>query len=261
MSDDSSASKTASKDRLPFEPGGGRKKKMDKSAETPSGAGGSGTGGSGTANGAAKSETAKSGAAKSGAAKSGAAKSQPAKVQGDGGERRKAQSSERVQQQLQTVRDLQKRRNARQAGLSGNDSPATLQESRIPDAVGKRMIRRIVFLSGIPSAMGMLTFVAAYLIVMNKVFELPNAAVLLTSLGFFGLGVLGLSYGVLSASWDEDRDGSIVGFDEFGVNWQRMTQATKEAKLAKAEARELAKNKAAEKSGLDIADDSGGPKR
>jgi len=82
---------------------------------------------------------------------------------------------------------------------------------------------------GLPTALGISSFVVSYFAVSSGV-ELPNTAVLLVSLGFFGLGVLGLSYGVLSASWDEGRPGGVLGFDEFRTNFRRMTSAWKEAR-------------------------------
>jgi len=36
--------------------------------------------------------------------------------------------------------------------------------------------------------------------------------------------VVGLTYGVLSASWEEDSLGSKIGLAEFKVNWGRMTE-------------------------------------
>ena len=99
--------------------------------------------------------------------------------------------------------------------------------SAIPDAVSKRMIRRMALFSGIPTALGISSFVVSYYIVINEIFELPTIAVLLVSLGFFGLGVVGLSYGILSTSWDENRVGSMVGGEEFALNLGRMVQAWK----------------------------------
>lgn len=99
--------------------------------------------------------------------------------------------------------------------------------SAIPDAVSKRMIRRMALFSGIPTALGISSFVVSYYVVINEIVELPTIAVLLVSLGFFGLGVIGLSYGILSTSWDEDRVGSIVGGEEFALNLGRMVQAWK----------------------------------
>jgi hypothetical protein len=99
--------------------------------------------------------------------------------------------------------------------------------SAIPDVVSKRMIRRMALFSGVPTAMGIGSFVVSYYVVINKIIELPTVAVLLVSLGFFGLGVLGLSYGILSTSWDEDRVGSPLGGEEFALNLGRMVQAWK----------------------------------
>ena len=113
-------------------------------------------------------------------------------------------------------------------------SPAVTKEDRaIPEIVSNRMIRRMAILSGVPSALGMSTFVVSYWIVINEFFELPNTAVLLVSLGFFGLGVIGLSYGLLSTSWDPEVTGSLVGWNEFTTNLGRMTQAWREAKKQK----------------------------
>ena len=82
-----------------------------------------------------------------------------------------------------------------------------------------------------PLRLGALSFVASYFIVSKELIELPPIAVLLVSLGFFGLGVLGLSYGALSTSWDEGPDeGSLVGWGEFRLNLGRMQQAWKESR-------------------------------
>jgi hypothetical protein len=68
------------------------------------------------------------------------------------------------------------------------------------------------------------------LVVSKGLFDLPNTAVLLVSMGCFGLGVLGLSYGVLSASWDEEVSGSTLGWEEFNTNFGRMREAWRAAK-------------------------------
>jgi hypothetical protein len=102
--------------------------------------------------------------------------------------------------------------------------------SAIPEAVSQRMIRRMVVFCGIPTALGISSFVISYYIVVNDIIDLPSIAVLLVSLGCFGLGVLGLSYAILSTSWDEDRVGSLLGTDEFSLNLGRMAQAWKESK-------------------------------
>lgn len=100
----------------------------------------------------------------------------------------------------------------------------------IPEEVTQRMIKRMVVFSGIPSFLGMATFVVSYFAVSKLDYDLPNSAVLLVSLGFFGLGVVGLSYGILSASWDLGESGSLFGTQEFSMNLGRMTDAWKEAR-------------------------------
>lgn len=99
------------------------------------------------------------------------------------------------------------------------------QDFGIPEVVSRRMVSRMIVLCGIPSMMGILVFVISYQLVSNGWFVLPNVAVLLASIGCFGLGVVGLSYGALSASWEEDTPGSLVGMSEFLVNFKRMTDA------------------------------------
>lgn len=99
----------------------------------------------------------------------------------------------------------------------------------IPDVVSKRMARRMALLCGIPSVLGIVTFFASYVLVTQVGLKLPNVVVVLVSMGCFGLGVLGLSYGVLSASWDEDVPGTTLGWQEFKTNWGRMTAAWRSA--------------------------------
>lgn len=102
------------------------------------------------------------------------------------------------------------------------------RDSGIPRQVSQRMVRRMVLFCGIPTFLGLASFPTSYFILQQGI-ELPNVAVLLVSLGFLGLGVLGLSYGVLSASWDEGA-GTALGWAEFRLNLGRMIEGWKEAR-------------------------------
>jgi hypothetical protein len=102
--------------------------------------------------------------------------------------------------------------------------------SAIPEVVSKRMVRRMAFFSGIPTSLGIVSFFAFYWVVSRNLLELPPTAVLLVTLGCFGLGVIGLSYGLLSASWEEQRVGSRLGWEEFGINFGRLTAAWRESR-------------------------------
>ncbi|MBD1855413.1 MULTISPECIES: PAM68 family protein [Leptolyngbya] len=108
--------------------------------------------------------------------------------------------------------------------------PAAPAPAPIPEVVTQRMARRMAFFCGIPTTLGIATFVVSYFIVTQGIYKLPNVAVVLVSMLFFGLGVIGLSYGVLSASWDEDRVGGLVGASEFTTNVGRLAGAWKEAR-------------------------------
>ncbi|NDJ19586.1 PAM68 family protein [Myxacorys almedinensis] len=120
------------------------------------------------------------------------------------------------------------------ASAPRKERPAPRKEGlQIPDVVSRRMAGRMAFFCGIPTSLGMLTFVVSYFIVTKGLFKLPNSAVLLVSLGFFGLGVIGLSYGFLSASWDEEHPGSLLGAKEFSTNLGRLTDAWKAARNEK----------------------------
>ncbi|MDJ0657881.1 MAG: PAM68 family protein [Crocosphaera sp.] len=102
--------------------------------------------------------------------------------------------------------------------------------SAIPDAVSKRMIKRMAIFSGIPTGLGMSSFFVFYWIVSHDWLDIPNSAVGAVSLGLFGLGVLGLSYGIFSSSWDEHRVGGWWGWQEFTQNLGRTVQAWRNAR-------------------------------
>jgi hypothetical protein len=95
----------------------------------------------------------------------------------------------------------------------------------IPPIVNRRLVRRAALFCGIPTALGILTFIVSYVVVSRHLVELPNTAVVLVSMLFFGIGVLGLSYGAISASWDEDRVGSWWGWQEFQKNCGVLQEA------------------------------------
>jgi hypothetical protein len=91
----------------------------------------------------------------------------------------------------------------------------------IPDAVANRMARRIALATGLPTFLGMGVFIASYVLVSRHLLAIPPSTTLLASGGCFLLGLVGLSYGVLSASW-EDTPGSLFGAEQIPVNLGRI---------------------------------------
>ena len=97
----------------------------------------------------------------------------------------------------------------------------------IPDEVNRRLVRRAAIFCGIPTGVGITTFIVSYFLVSKHIVDLPTSAVVLLSMLFLGIGVVGLSYGAISASWDEGRVGSWWGAEEFKTNFGHLRGAWK----------------------------------
>ena len=98
----------------------------------------------------------------------------------------------------------------------------------IPKYVADRMARRIFFTAGIPTIMGMSVFVVSYFIVTRNIAEIPPSSTIAISALFFLLGLGGLSFGILSASWDKEP-GSFFGIENIPLNIERAKAAFKPA--------------------------------
>ena len=100
--------------------------------------------------------------------------------------------------------------------------------SGIPKYVADRMARRILITAGIPTILGMSVFVVSYIIVTRNIAEIPPSSTIAISALFFLLGLGGLSFGILSASWDKEP-GSFFGIENIPMNIQRAKAAFKPA--------------------------------
>ena len=100
--------------------------------------------------------------------------------------------------------------------------------SGIPKYVADRMARRIFFTTGIPTILGMSVFVISYIIVTRNIAEIAPSATIAISALFFLLGLAGLSFGILSASWDKEP-GSFLGIENIPLNIKRAKAAFKPA--------------------------------
>ena len=157
---------------------------------------------------------------------------EPAKAQAKASKSKASKPKSEIQKKGEEARRQLANAGSKKSG-KGAGSKRSRQENAIPEEISRRMIKRMALLCGIPTVLGISTFIVSYFIVTNGV-DLPPIAVLLVSLGFFGLGVLGLSYGALSTSWEEGSDdGSLLGVDEFKINFGRMREAWKESREAK----------------------------
>ena len=110
-----------------------------------------------------------------------------------------------------------------------NSSKNIRKESGIPKYVANRMARRIAFTTGIPTISGMGVFIGSYFLISKGIAEISPTVTLVSSAMCFLVGLLGLSYGILSASWDFNS-GSFLGIENIKPNINRMKDAFKNSK-------------------------------
>ena len=108
-------------------------------------------------------------------------------------------------------------------------APETGRNQAIPKDVANRMARRVAISTGVPSVMGMAVFVISYLLVSRGILDIPPSITLVASGLFFLLGLAGLSYGVLSASW-ESQPGTLLGLEHLKPNLQRLRSSIRAQK-------------------------------
>ena len=107
--------------------------------------------------------------------------------------------------------------------------PSSNRQEAIPRYVADRMARRVAVFTGLPTVAGMGVFVGSYLLITQGIAEIAPGVTLAGSGFFFLLGLAGLSFGVLSSSWDQ-QPGSLLGFENLKPNLQRMRQSIRAQK-------------------------------
>jgi len=89
----------------------------------------------------------------------------------------------------------------------------------IPERVAQRMGKRMLPFVGIPLFGLMGTFVTFWYLATYRNMEFQPALVAFSTIGVLGIGLLGITYSVMSASWDSEVEGSFIGLDEFKNNF------------------------------------------
>ena len=107
-------------------------------------------------------------------------------------------------------------------------APATRQEA-IPRPIANRMARRVAVFTGLPSLAGMGVFVLSYVLVTQGIADIAPGVTLTGSGALFLLGLGGLSFGVLTTSW-EPQPGSLLGLENLRPNLQRMRESIRAQK-------------------------------
>jgi hypothetical protein len=110
---------------------------------------------------------------------------------------------------------------------SQEDAPTKFQYRRevvdddeeVPEVVTNRMLKRIGITVGVPVGLGLLLFPAFYYLKIVQRVDVPEWLPLVVSMVTFGTAGFGITYGIVSTSWDPAREGSLLGWKEAQVNW------------------------------------------
>lgn len=97
----------------------------------------------------------------------------------------------------------------------------------VPEIVANRMIGRIAAFFGIPVFGGLAIFVGAYFYGKSTDTIIQPSVIAYATQAPFVLGLIGITYGIMSASWEPENDGSLLGIKEFNVNLQRVRDGLK----------------------------------
>ncbi len=102
-----------------------------------------------------------------------------------------------------------------------SSAPPVMTQGGVPKPVADQMIKRGFWFGGIPTLLGFICFPAGYALIQRGV-DVPNGSVVLVSMGFLGLGVAGISYGMLSTPWLSSESDNWFGWRSFRTNWRRL---------------------------------------
>ncbi|KAK7252547.1 hypothetical protein RIF29_36568 [Crotalaria pallida] len=102
------------------------------------------------------------------------------------------------------------------------------QDVVILEVVTNRMMSRILLSVGIPIGIGLLFFPFFYYLKVGLKIDVPTWVPFIVSFFFFGSALLGVSYGIVSSSWDPLREGSLLGWNETQKNWLVFWQSLRE---------------------------------
>ncbi|XAR53613.1 hypothetical protein NMG60_11022232 [Bertholletia excelsa] len=102
---------------------------------------------------------------------------------------------------------------------NGTNAGADDGDEKIPNVVFERMIGRILFHVGAPLATGVAFLKVFDLMKEKQLWEVPLWLPFFTTFLTFGASALGIAFGTLSTSWDPEKKGSLLGFEEAQRNW------------------------------------------
>lgn len=132
--------------------------------------------------------------------------------------RLRRQKAEERNEELLRIRALKE-----QDKLVSNSPDAAV----IPEVVAQRMGKRMLPFVGIPLFGGMGAFVGFWYFATYKNVEFQPALVAFSTIAILAVGLLGITYSVMSASWDEDEEGTFLGTEQFSKNLNSIKDGLK----------------------------------
>ncbi|KAG9455306.1 hypothetical protein H6P81_008210 [Aristolochia fimbriata] len=114
------------------------------------------------------------------------------------------------------------KRNKREEDPKGTNAGTDEDDDAIPQVIFDRMLTRILVSVGIPmgSGIGLVYFLA--MLKERGIWDVPQWLPLVAILAAFGTSGLGIAYGTLSTSWDPEKGGSLLGWEEAKQNWPEL---------------------------------------
>ena len=109
--------------------------------------------------------------------------------------------------------------------------PMDPSEGVMPEVVSQRMAKRVVPFAGVPIVLGGLAFVGFWFANTQLDMDLPPSIVGSVTFGLLLLSFGGISYGIMSTSWDEEKEGSVLGTEEIGKNIALMRADLESSRL------------------------------
>lgn len=106
----------------------------------------------------------------------------------------------------------------------------TPDAAAIPERVAQRMGKRMLPFVGIPLFGGMSTFVGFWYMATYRDTQYEPLMVAISTIGVLVASLLGITYSVMSASWDTDVEGSFLGTEEFSKNLGSISQGLKRSR-------------------------------
>lgn len=136
-------------------------------------------------------------------------------------ERMRRDRAETRNAELRKIKELQDV----EASLQNNE-----QATAIPEKVAQRMGSRMLPFVGIPLFGSMAAFVGFWYMATYRDMEFQPALVAASTIAFLAIGLVGITYSIVSTSWDEDREGSLLGTDEFSKNVNNIKEGLSRSK-------------------------------